>query len=175
MRNVICDTYPSSCEDSHHRTHLCCLVSLRCVRCGEPKIQGFFRCTVSLVVQFPAIQLLQVYCFFSFTVSNRTVSSVILFPQLYSFQPYSFFSHTVSSAVQFPTIQFLQSYCFFSCTVSNHTVSSVVQFLHITKTRLFKYTENFTSKNRKFSDKNSDIFHISAQNIDCGYSLEPPR
>ena len=26
-----------------------------------------------------------------------------------------------------------------------------------------------------FSDKNSDIFHISAQNIDCGYSLEPPR
>ena len=37
--------------------------------------------------------------------------------------------------------------------------------------------ENFTSKkNWKFSDKkNSDIFHISAQNIDCGYSLEPPR
>ena len=26
-----------------------------------------------------------------------------------------------------------------------------------------------------FSIKNSDIFHISAQNIDCGYSLEPPR
>ena len=23
--------------------------------------------------------------------------------------------------------------------------------------------------------KNSDIFHISAQNIDCGYPLEPPR
>ena len=23
--------------------------------------------------------------------------------------------------------------------------------------------------------KNSDIFHISAQNIDCGYSLELPR
>ena len=23
--------------------------------------------------------------------------------------------------------------------------------------------------------KNCDIFHISAQNIDCGYSLEPPR
>ena len=29
-------------------------------------------------------------------------------------------------------------------------------------------------KNRKFSDKNSDIFHISAQNIDYGYSLEKP-
>ena len=23
--------------------------------------------------------------------------------------------------------------------------------------------------------KNSDTFHISAQNIDCRYSLEPPR
>ena len=45
----------------------------------------------------------------------------------------------------------------------------------ITKTRLFKYIENFTSKNWKFSDKNSDIFLISARNIDCGYSLEPPR
>ena len=30
-------------------------------------------------------------------------------------------------------------------------------------------------KNDKISDKNSNIFHISAQNIDCGYSLEPPR
>ena len=35
--------------------------------------------------------------------------------------------------------------------------------------------ENFTNKNWKFSDKNSDIFHISAQNIDRGYPLEPPR
>ena len=26
-----------------------------------------------------------------------------------------------------------------------------------------------------FQTKNSDIFHISAQNIDCGYLLEPPR
>ena len=32
----------------------------------------------------------------------------------------------------------------------------------------------FTTKNWKFSDKNSDFFHISAQNIDCGYSLELP-
>ena len=45
----------------------------------------------------------------------------------------------------------------------------------ITKTRLFKYTENFTIKKWKFSEKNSDIFHISVQNIDCAYSLEPPR
>ena len=30
-------------------------------------------------------------------------------------------------------------------------------------------------KNENFHVKNSDIFHISAQNIDCGYSLEPPH
>ena len=30
-------------------------------------------------------------------------------------------------------------------------------------------------KNENFQMKNSDIFHISAQNIDCGYPLEPPR
>ena len=29
-------------------------------------------------------------------------------------------------------------------------------------------------KNWKFSDKKSDIFLICAQNIDCGYSLQPP-
>ena len=45
----------------------------------------------------------------------------------------------------------------------------------MTKTCLFKYTENFTIKNEKFQIKNSDIFNISAQNIDCGSSLEPPR
>ena len=46
---------------------------------------------------------------------------------------------------------------------------------NIMKTSLFKYTKNFTTKNWKFSDKNSDIFHISAQNIDCGNSLELPQ
>ena len=30
-------------------------------------------------------------------------------------------------------------------------------------------------KTESFQIKNSDNFHISAQNIDCGYSLEPPR
>ena len=50
-----------------------------------------------------------------------------------------------------------------------------ISFCNITKTSLFKYIECFTTKNFTFSDKNSDIFHTSAQNIDCGYSLEPPR
>ena len=53
--------------------------------------------------------------------------------------------------------------------------------ISITKTRLFKYTENFATKkkkkkkNEKFQIKIPDIFHICAQNIDCGYSLEPPQ
>ena len=54
-------------------------------------------------------------------------------------------------------------------------VSDNVRKLIITKTSLFKYTEKFTTKTWKFSDKNSDIFYISVQNIDCGYSLESPR
>ena len=48
-------------------------------------------------------------------------------------------------------------------------------FAIITKTCLFKYTESFTTKNENFQTKNSDILNISAQNIDCGYALEPPR
>ena len=59
---------------------------------------------------------------------------------------------------------------FWTCKKKNSSV------LPITKTRLFKHTENFTTKKMAiFRIKNSDIFHISAQNIDCGYSLEPSR
>ena len=45
----------------------------------------------------------------------------------------------------------------------------------ITKTRLFKYIDFHSRKIKKQSDKNPDIFDISAPNIDCGYSLEPLR
>ena len=48
-----------------------------------------------------------------------------------------------------------------------------------TKTRLFKYIENFTSKKlkifRKKKKKTLIIFIFLLKNIDCGYSLEPPR
>ena len=51
-----------------------------------------------------------------------------------------------------------------------------ITYCFVTKTRLFKYIQNFTSKIWKFSDKKLwYFFHISAQNIDCWYSLEPPR
>ena len=39
-----------------------------------------------------------------------------------------------------------------------------------------QYTEIFHScKNDNFQMKNCDIFLISAQNIDRGYTLEPPQ
>ena len=48
---------------------------------------------------------------------------------------------------------------------STHYESTPIQIyrkFHLQNLKIFRY-------------KNSDIFHISAQNIDCGYSLEPPR
>ena len=54
-------------------------------------------------------------------------------------------------------------------------LKSVLLARNLRKHAYFKYTENFTSKNWKFSDKNYDIFHVYAQNIDCEYLLKPPR
>ena len=53
----------------------------------------------------------------------------------------------------------------------------ICAYLHniITNTCLFKYIENFTSKNWKFSDKKIRYFSYFCSNIDCGYTLEPPR
>ena len=64
-------------------------------------------------------------------------------------------------------------YCPWSQGFREFYYSLQAEFIHITKTHLFKYIEHFTTQNWKFSDKNSYIFHISVQNIDCGYSLEP--
>ena len=46
----------------------------------------------------------------------------------------------------------------------------VVQVFHYENTpiQIYRNKENFQIKN-------SDIFHIPAQNIDCGYLLELPR
>ena len=46
-------------------------------------------------------------------------------------------------------------------TLRKHAYSNILKFL--------------PPKNEYFQMKNSDIFHISAQNIDCGYSSEPTR
>ena len=37
------------------------------------------------------------------------------------------------------------------------------------------YLKVYHQQNENVKIKNSDVFHISAQNIDGGYSLEPPR
>ena len=49
-------------------------------------------------------------------------------------------------------------------------VSSVENF-HYENTPIQLYWNFY----QNFQIKHSDIFHISAQNIDCEYSLEPPR
>ena len=46
---------------------------------------------------------------------------------------------------------------------------------HYENTPIQIYWKFLHKKMKSFKMKNSDIFHISAQNIDCGYSLEPPR
>ena len=47
--------------------------------------------------------------------------------------------------------------------------------IHYENTPIQIYRKFHFQKTEKFQIKKSDIFHIFAQNIDCGYSLEPPR
>ena len=44
---------------------------------------------------------------------------------------------------------------------------------HYENTPIQIYGKFHHKTNENIQIKNSDIFHISAQNIDCGYSLEP--
>ena len=46
---------------------------------------------------------------------------------------------------------------------------------HYENTPIQIYRKFYHQKNENFWIKYSDIFHISAQNIDCENSLEPPR
>ena len=48
-------------------------------------------------------------------------------------------------------------------------------FINITKTRQFKYRLKISPPKTEIFQIKLIFFHISAQNIDCGYSLEPPR
>ena len=45
--------------------------------------------------------------------------------------------------------------------------------IHYENTPIQIYWKFHHQKNENFQIKNPDIFHTSAQNIDCGYSLEP--
>ena len=46
---------------------------------------------------------------------------------------------------------------------------------HYVNTPIQIYRKFHFQKLKFFRIKNSDMFHISSQNIDCGYSLEPRR
>ena len=52
-------------------------------------------------------------------------------------------------------------HAFLGSLLRKHAYSNILQIL--------------SSKNENFQMKKSDNFHVSAQNIDCWYSLEPPR
>ena len=56
---------------------------------------------------------------------------------------------------------------------SSHVVTYIST--HYENTPIQIYWKFNHQKKMKFSDKNVDIFHISAQNTDCWYLLEPPR
>ena len=60
--------------------------------------------------------------------------------------------------------------------ISRDSKMSLSKIKHYANTPIKMYGKFHLQKTeKKKSDKISDIFHISAQNIDCGYSLEPPR
>ena len=46
--------------------------------------------------------------------------------------------------------------------------------MHNENTSIQIYRKFYLKKWKFLDKKNFDIFYISAQNIDCGYSLEPP-
>ena len=59
--------------------------------------------------------------------------------------------------------------------VSGSALFSYVPKVHYENTPI-RYTVRFQGcKNNYFQMKNCDIFLIFAQNIDCGYTLEPPQ
>ena len=63
----------------------------------------------------------------------------------------------------------------FCMTADVSTFLLILQSLHYGNTPIQIYRKFHLQKLKNFQMKNSDIFHISAQSIDCGYSLEPPR
>ena len=58
----------------------------------------------------------------------------------------------------------------------SRSATLIVLLLYITKTRPCNIQQYFTAlKNVNFKMKFLNIFLIFAQNIDCGYTLEPPQ
>ena len=66
--------------------------------------------------------------------------------------------HSVSVLFNFLFLCFI--FCLF-ISLRKHAYSNILKIL--------------PTKNENFQIKNPDIYYTSAQNIDCGYSVEPPR
>ena len=89
------------------------------------------------------------------------ISSVLIVSHFVLFVPYhSFFPWLGNMCF---VITALSEYLFSILPLRKQAYSNILKILPPKK------------KKWKFSDKNSDILHISAQNIDGWYSLEPPR
>ena len=65
--------------------------------------------------------------------------------------------------------------CIKLLTVLCNPWATFYQILQYENMPIQTYWKFYHHKKENFRIKNSDIFHISAQNIDCGYPLEPPR
>ena len=61
----------------------------------------------------------------------------------------------------FPWVIFIDTIHRLEASLRKHACSNILKILQ--------------PKKQNFQIKNSDISHISARNIDCGYTLEPPR
>ena len=81
-------------------------------------------------------------------------------------------------------LRYLNTLCIYGIKIViyciNYRMKSTYLFIQLLCEPLRKHAYSnilkiLLSKIENFQIKNSDIFHISAQNIDCGYSLEPPR
>ena len=60
-------------------------------------------------------------------------------------------------------------------TTDEQTGAIFLRLRHYEKHAYSNILKILPPKNENFQIKSSDIFRISAQNIDCGYSLEPPH
>ena len=63
-----------------------------------------------------------------------------------------------------------------SLVIMMRNICTIIHVIHSLRKHAYSnILKSLQPKNENFQIKNSDIFQISAQNIDCGYSLEPPR
>ena len=94
---------------------------------------------------------------------------------------------SLTSKMQFNNFPFISAWNFSAIIATTHkkvyqyflfTLKSPLTSQHFYPLQKHAYSnilKILQPKTGKFPDKNYDIFHISAQNIDCGYLLEPPR